>query len=353
MKNRVVEVASVKQPIKRSPGFAKKELSTFKLDIMALCGFGCRYCSSNAGNYLRINRSKFAHETEKQLGVRLLPAVDPTLTFEWPDIVPRLETQLATRRSSWGEGETLVFSMLTDGFSPRLVQSGLTRRVLELLVERTSFRVRILTKNAVVGAKEWVAFLAQNRNRFVVGLSIGTLDDRWATQIEVGTSPPSARLRALARLQEAGVPTYGMLCPVFPDVLEASQLEKLVDAVAPQRVEHLWAEPFNDRVNWQIVRGGYERGTPGWEWFTDTYEHGNKEVWSAYATELYTRLRTKAEREGWVSKLRYLLYELDISKVDASRFQGLSGVLLQSKPGDQGLSKNPSIAALQRTLPPC
>jgi DNA repair photolyase len=53
-----------------------------------------------------------------------------------------------------------------------------------------------------------------------VGLSTGTLDSEWASRVEVGTSLPAAGLKALSRLQEAGIPTYGMLCPIFPDVLE-------------------------------------------------------------------------------------------------------------------------------------
>ncbi|HUF79173.1 MAG TPA: hypothetical protein VMR44_09685, partial [Thermoanaerobaculia bacterium] len=115
MKNQVVFLPSVKDPVKSSPGFAKKNLSTYKLDIMALCGFGCRYCSSNAGNYLRINRRPFADETVRQLGERLLPAAEPSLTFEWPDIIQNLERQLDRHPRAWGRGETLVFSMLTDG----------------------------------------------------------------------------------------------------------------------------------------------------------------------------------------------------------------------------------------------
>ncbi len=272
MKNQVVYVNSVKDPVKPSPGFAKKRLSTYKLDIMALCGFGCRYCSSNAGNYLRINRRPFAEETERQIGQRLLPAQEPSLTFEWPDVIVNLERQLERRRQAWGRGETLVFSMLTDGFSPRLVKAGTTRKILEMILERTSFRIRVLTKNAIVGSPQWLEFFAAHQDRFVVGLSIGTLSDDWARRIEVGTSLPSARLRALRKLQESGIPTYGMLCPIFPDVMEGGSLERLVDCISPHEVEHIWAEPYNDRVNWATVREGYDEETAGYRWFTETVD---------------------------------------------------------------------------------
>ena len=77
------------------------------------------------------------------------------------------------------------------------------------------------------------------------------------------------------------------------------------------------------------------------------FGQGGKEEWSAYATELYDRLREKAAKEGWLHKLRYLLYEDKITKQDAPKFRGLKGVLLQSKPGEDGKSRNPYIAQLQ------
>ena len=51
MKSQFVEVPAIRSPITKSPGFAKKGLADYKLDAIALCQFGCRYCSSNSGNY--------------------------------------------------------------------------------------------------------------------------------------------------------------------------------------------------------------------------------------------------------------------------------------------------------------
>ncbi len=313
MRSLPVIVPTIKQLIQPSPGFEKKELSQCKLDILGLCGFGCTYCSSNNGYYLRKNRKLFLAETERQLGIRVLPADEPALTFLWRDVVPKLEAELAHKRPGYGEGLTLVFSMLTDGFSPLVVKDGTTEAVLRLILANTAFRIRILTKNSVVGSSRWIRLFADFPDRFVVGLSTGTDDDGWARAVELGTPSPSSRLRALRRVQDAGIPTYGMLCPVFPDVLEGDRLDRLVDRIRPDLVEHVWSEPFNDRVNWRAVRDGYDPASPGYAWLTDVYEHGNKAAWSSYATQLYTRLRAKAEREGWLPKLKYLLYEGDIT----------------------------------------
>src|SRR5262249_49154110 len=155
---------------------------------------------------------------------RLRPADSPQLTFHWSDLLEKLKAQLSTKDRLWGKNKTLIFSMLTDGFSPSLVADGTTRAVLELVLEHTSFRIRVLTKNAVVGSPEWVRFFKSHPGRFVVGLSTGTTDDQWSRSIELGTSPPSMRLDALRSLQKAGVPTYGMLCPIFPDMMNAGNL---------------------------------------------------------------------------------------------------------------------------------
>jgi DNA repair photolyase len=333
MKNIIVPMDSIKTPIAESPGFEKKELSHFKLDIMGLCEFGCRYCSSNNGNYLRINRKRFADLTEKQTGQRLYPTSSPQLTFHWKDILEKLEAQLSNKKREWGAGQTLVFSMQTDGFSPSLVANGTTRAVLERVLEYTSFRIRILTKNAVVGSPEWVEFFKSHPGRFVVGLSTGTTDDRWARRVELGTSPPSMRLDALRRLQKAGVPTYGMLCPIFPDMMDSGNLNSLIKAINPANVEHIWAEPYNDRQNWREVRGGYTKGSAGYDWMTQVYEVGDMRKWSLYAGQLYMELRRRAERGKWLNKLRYLLYEECIHTEHIPLFQNLEGILLQSNPG--------------------
>jgi hypothetical protein len=106
----------------------QKKLSDYKLDLLGLCGYGCRYCSSNWGNYLRINRRRLADAAERQLGERLFPDTDPSLTIHWTNVLDKLEEQLRRKRPAWAAGKTLVFSMLTDGFSPRLVEKWTNAR---------------------------------------------------------------------------------------------------------------------------------------------------------------------------------------------------------------------------------
>lgn len=175
----------------------------------------------------------------------------------------------------------------------------------------------------------------------------------WACRPERSTTPgrarsPGARLDALANLQRAGVPTYAMLCPIFPNMLDGGGVEDLVDRCNPAVVEHVWAEPYNDRSNWKVVRSGYPARSFGYRWFTRAFEDKEAGLWSDYATAVYARLHAKAAAEGWTSKLRFLLYEDGVQPEHVGRLGTLEGVLLQSKPGSDGCSRNPNIATIQR-----
>ncbi len=336
VKPTIVDIPSIKDPIKPSPGFAKKELATRKLDIMGWCQASCRYCSSPAGNYLRINREPFADAAEAQTGKRLYPGVDPALTLRWEDFDARLDAQLATKPKdgSWGAGETCQFGQLVDNFSPWAVQDGLTRRTLEKVLARTSLRLRALTKFDYVGRREWIEFFQAHPGRFVIGLSIGTLDDAWASRVEIGTSSPTARVKALHRLQDAGVPTFGMLCPIFPDALAGEGVERLVAAIRPDRCETVWSEPYNDRGNWHHVAAGYPDDTPEGKvsrFMVRSMFEGpdHRKIWSAYAVSLYERVTHALGGEA--HKHRYLLYQDTMTAVARESMSGAPGVLFQSK----------------------
>jgi len=342
--------------VQPADGFVKKGLATHHLEMTRICGFGCTYCSTNAGTSTRINLRRIKTLSREQVGRELVPRLDPdlTVTYDPDEVMRRLELEIAHHGPGWGEGKTLVVSMLTDAFAPPPIADGLTMRVLRALLAGTRFRLRILTKSALVGTEPWLSLFACYPDRIVVGLSVGTLDNAWARKVEINTASPSVRLRAHRMLQDAGARTFGMLCPVFPSMLDGDAIEQLVAAIDGRRCERVWFEPYNDRINAAKVAAGYEPGSAGAAWFHEVYGCRKLDLWSSYATKLYERVLAVARCEGWAERLIYLLYELDITPADAEAFGAarMQGVLLQSKPGEDGRSQNPAFAAIQRELGP-
>jgi hypothetical protein len=337
-------------PILRALGFEKKELANDHLEPLQKCEISCRYCSTTTGNTARITGKRRDAAVKRQLGIDVKASSEPDLALFDPRFLDHLRAQLNDAGPTFGRGRTLMVSEFVDPFSPSLMEFGITLQMLTLLFERTEYRIRILTKSGTVVAPQVLNLLTEHRQRVVVGLSFGSLDDKWAKGMEIGAPPPSVRIRALHKLQAANVPTYGMLCPMFPEVLDGQHLERLVDAVRPNVVEHVWAEGYNDRVNWRAVREAYDPGSTAYDTMTSMFGAQDRTRWSAYITALFVRLKAKAVAGGWLHKLRFLLYEGDIVPEDVDSFGDLSGVLLQSKPGPDGRSKHPSFARLQAML---
>ncbi len=346
MKSTLVTVGNRKRIIAPS-SWGTKELADAHVEAIMHCEFNCSYCSSNAAAHIRWARTRINKAVLAQAGSRFDPHRSDGLVVGFEDVVGALEEELSVTRQKPGHGKTLVYSQLTDGFSPVAVRAGTTRRILDLLIEKTEYRIRILTKNAIVGNRQWVRYFADHADRFVVGLSIGTLDDQFGKRLEKGTSIPSARVKALHQLQDAGVPTFGMLCPVFPAVLETDELERLIAAVRPDLCERVWAEPYNDRSNWRVVRDCFEQKSFTHAWMSRVFGERDELAWSQYATDLYQRTLASAKSGKWVNKLRYLLYEMSIADAHAAKFKKLEGVLLQSIDKTTGISKNPEFAKIQ------
>lgn len=354
-RHKMKKIVNIDHPLKYAiqpcPGFIKKELASYHLELSGICEFGCVFCSTDfgLGTLFKIQTYRAAARSQYPSD---FPDGDPdihefckTYAMSYLDILQKIEIGLTGIDPEKTIGKTLMFGQLVDNFGPELMKEGITRRAMEMVLEKTYFRIRCLSKSTAVAHGSLMELYLEYPDRFIVGLSIGTVDDSLARKIEVGTSRPSARIKALHKLQDAGVKTYGMLCPVLKSAVDG--LESLVDQINPQVCEHIWVESYNDRSNWGIVQKALGTDHPDYEWFAKAYGSKDTALWSSYTTELYTRIRDKAEVDGWISKLRYLLYEGDITESDAPEYKGhiARDVLLQGvKDKETGKSKNPAFA---------
>jgi len=112
-------------------------------------------------------------------------------------------------------GEWVALSGVTDCYQPLEAVYGLTRRMLQVALQRRT-AVGIITKSALVRRDvDLLARLARGPGAAVY-LSIPFADGAMARKIEPGASSPSRRLETLRVLSEAGVPTGVAFAPLIP-----------------------------------------------------------------------------------------------------------------------------------------
>ncbi len=129
------------------------------------------------------------------------------------------------KRPSWN-GDTLVFSGVTDCDQPLEAVYGLTRKCLEACLE---FRnpVGVVTKGALIRRDaDLLGALAREADTTVY-FSIPFADERTARAIEPNVATPEQRLEALSALSKAGVPTGVAVAPVIPG-LNDSDIPKVL-----------------------------------------------------------------------------------------------------------------------------
>jgi DNA repair photolyase len=173
----------------------------FSINPYRGCEHGCVYCYARPG-----------HET---LGM------DAGLDFETKILVKHDAARLLRRelaRPAW-DGEFIAISGVTDCYQPIERKLRLTRSCLEVLLEARQ-PVGIITKNVLM-LRDLDLLAPMAELRLVhVNLSVTTLDGELARTMEPRTATPAAKLRAIAELTAAGVPTRVMVAPIVPGLTD-------------------------------------------------------------------------------------------------------------------------------------
>ena len=166
------------------------------------CQHGCSYCyARNSHEYLGMNAG---------------------LDFETRIIVKHDAAALFREflaKPKW-QPDVIVFSGITDCYQPAERRFQLTRQCLQVALE-CRVPIGIITKNALVCRDIDILRELAALHLAHVNLSITTLDPELARVMEPRTSIPSARLRALQLLSEAGIPTRVMTAPIIPGLNDA------------------------------------------------------------------------------------------------------------------------------------
>ncbi len=174
------------------------------------CEHGCSYC--------------FARPSHAYLNL------SPGLDFETRLFAKTNAAQLL-RRELAKPGyvpSPIALGINTDAYQPIERRLQITRQLIEVLAE-TRHPFTLITKNAlVVRDLDLLAPLAAEQ-LVSVHFSVTTLDPHLSARLEPRASAPHARLRAMQRLHDTGVPVGVMAAPVIPWIND-HELEAILEA---------------------------------------------------------------------------------------------------------------------------
>lgn len=176
------------------------------------CEHGCVYC------YARPSHAYVGLSPGLDFETRLFYKADARRLlleeFAKPRYVPR----------------TIMLGANTDPYQPIEKRLRVTRDILEVMAI-CRHPVSIVTKGALIERDiDLLSDLARDRLASVM-VSITTLDPELKRTLEPRAASPRARLGAIRRLSEAGVPTGVLIAPIIP-ALTDHELERIATAAA-------------------------------------------------------------------------------------------------------------------------
>jgi DNA repair photolyase len=316
METKVFNV-EMKSGIRRTPEFEKKGLAGFAVNVGLRCGHGCEYCSTGA---LLRTHSWFQHSSIKKQGItsftRGIAVVDPAIADRVAEDARRIGSRDHSKRG------LVEVCTTTDAWSPEARKHNLGRKILKAILEQPGWTVRVLTKSADVA--DDFDLICGYRERVLVGISLTATPDQSdvCSAIEPHASLIPERMDAIRQANRQGLRTYGMLCPLLPEIgNSAAQIEKMVKFVVGCGAEELFVEPVNPRgpglMNTQeaLEAGGYGKEAAA------VQEIRNTAKWSRYTRQLIADVQRAVRKHFDIRKLRVLLYPSNLTPEDKKAIQ--------------------------------
>ena len=208
------------------------------------CEFGCQYCYA-----------RYTHEFMEMWDSREFESKIYAKT-EAPELLR------AELREGRDKGLPIALGTATDPYQPAEKQFQITRRMLEVFGEFTGLSVSITTKSMLVVRDLDLLRTLAARHRFSVHMTVTTLDERLARQLEPKAPAPAKRLEAVRALADAGIRVGVNLMPILPGLNDAP---RSLEALARQAAEvgrairlrkHTVPDAFRHEVLYAFSRAG-------------------------------------------------------------------------------------------------
>ncbi|RYZ66093.1 MAG: PA0069 family radical SAM protein, partial [Proteobacteria bacterium] len=173
----------------------------FSINPYRGCEHGCAYC--------------YARPTHEYLGL------SAGFDFESKIFIKKNAAELLKEKlmSKTWVPQTIAMSGVTDCYQPLERKLQITRSCLEVLLQFKN-PVGLITKNALVTRDIDLLKQLAELNAVSVWISVTTLDPKLCADLEPRTSRPQARLDAIRKLTDAGIPVGVNIAPVIPGLTD-------------------------------------------------------------------------------------------------------------------------------------
>lgn len=277
-------------PVQITPcNFQHKSLCQWSLNPFVGCGHACRFCYVPDVSTIKLQHHLARHGVEDpdvQWGQYAF--LRPFDEKKFMASLRKAETTSLHELNADGH-RAVMLSTTTDAWQmlrhpdPERqrelnVQARQTvRRMLELIRDRSTLNVRILTRSPLVSRD--FDLLASFGDRLLLGSSIPTLNNELARVYEPKAPAPTLRLEMLRKAKAAGIPVYVAVAPTFAECDEAD-LRATLTKVAEHDPMTVFAEPINIRAD-NVERIALHAQSLGIKVRTDVFT--TRESWANYA----------------------------------------------------------------------
>lgn len=212
-----VEVRQVAARSILTPANGQLAAYDFSLNPYVGCGFGCSYCYA----------------------VFFVPDESRAASWgQWVDVKANALELL--RRAKGLAGAKLYIGSVTDPYQPLERETGLTRSLLQFLVEiKPQPRIVIQTRSDLPLRD---LDLLRRFSNLRINVSVTTDDDAVRKRFEPSCLSIERRLEGLQKLKEAGIRTSACLCPLLP----VSAPEGFARRLLALRADRYGVAPFHE-----------------------------------------------------------------------------------------------------------
>ncbi len=208
------------------------------------CEFGCSYCYARDTHHWAIQRARDAGRLDTD---PVWSRLTPSELFEQRILVKRDAAAILRRTlqpAVIGSTE-IVIGTATDCYQPAERKLGITRSVLEALLDWRGLNIGIITKSPLITRDIDVLVALAAKHQLIIHISLATIDPVLARKLEPRTPLPHTRLRALRKLINAGLEAELLVAPVLPMLTDGrAALARLFYAARAAGARRVHAAPL-------------------------------------------------------------------------------------------------------------